>query len=159
MRFRAADLLAMRQALKVAPLAATSGDVPVGALVLDAKGEVLAQGCNTRERDADPVGHAEINALRAAARWSGTWNLSGCTLVVTLEPCLACAGAALLARMSRIVFGAWDEKFGACGSVWDVTRDAGSPVHPEVVAGVLETECAQILTAFFKQQRLSKGSP
>jgi tRNA(adenine34) deaminase len=143
----------MRAALAEAGLAAVSGDVPIGAVVMDATGRVVGTGHNVRERDGDPTGHAEVVALRAAAAAVGEWRLSGCTLVVTLEPCTMCAGAAVLARVDRIVFGAYDEKAGAVGSLWDVVRDRRLNHRPEVVTGVLADESAALLEEFFRQQR------
>jgi len=144
---------AMRQALECAAGAAASGDVPIGAVVLDAGGTVIGTGVNVRERDADPTGHAEVVALRAAAQQRGEWRLEGCTLVVTLEPCTMCAGAAVLSRVERVVFGAYDEKAGAVGSLWDVVRDRRLNHRPEVVGGVLAEESAALLDAFFREQR------
>ena len=129
------------------------GDVPVGAAVLSATGELLGVGRNVRELAHDPTGHAEIMALRDAAGRTGSWRLDGTTLVVTLEPCLMCAGALIQARVQRVVFGAWDDKAGACGSVWDVVRDRASLHRLEVVAGVREAECAALLTEFFAERR------
>ncbi|MFL6106750.1 MAG: nucleoside deaminase [Marmoricola sp.] len=143
----------MRQALECAAAAAASGDVPIGAVVLDPAGDVIGTGVNVRERDADPTGHAEVVALRAAARHRGEWRLEGCTLVVTLEPCTMCAGAAVLARVERVVFGAYDEKAGAAGSLWDVVRDRRLNHRPEVVGGVLAAESTALLEAFFAQHR------
>ncbi|MFL6107871.1 MAG: nucleoside deaminase, partial [Marmoricola sp.] len=116
-------------------------------------GDVIGTGVNVRERDADPTGHAEVVALRAAARHRGEWRLEGCTLVVTLEPCTMCAGAAVLARVERVVFGAYDEKAGAAGSLWDVVRDRRLNHRPEVVGGVLAAESTALLEAFFAQHR------
>jgi tRNA(adenine34) deaminase len=130
-----------------------SGDVPIGAVVLAHDGTVIATGTNVRERDADPTGHAEVVALRAAAQHLGEWRLSGCTLVVTLEPCTMCAGAVVLSRVDRLVFGAYDEKAGAAGSLWDVVRDRRLNHRPEVVGGVLAEESAALLDAFFAEQR------
>jgi tRNA(adenine34) deaminase len=144
---------AMRQALDVAATARASGDVPIGAVVLDESGALIATGVNVRERDHDPTGHAEVVALRAAAEKRGAWRLSGCTLVVTLEPCTMCAGAVVLARVDRLVFGAYDEKAGAAGSLWDVVRDRRLNHRPEVVAGVLVEESTALLDAFFAAQR------
>ena len=144
----------MGLALEQARTAVGSGDVPVGAVVVDASGEVLGAGANRREADGDPTAHAEILALRAAARARGEWRLDGCTLVVTLEPCLMCAGALVLARVSRLVLGAWDPKAGATGSVWDVVRDRHVNHRIEVVGGVREAECAQVLLDFFTDHRL-----
>ena len=143
----------MRHALTLAATAADAGDVPVGALVVDPSGEVVGEGWNLREVDADPTAHAEVVALRAAAARLGTWRLEGCTLVATMEPCPMCAGAAMLARVERIVLGAWDPKLGACGSVWDVVRDRRSTHRAEVVGGVLEEECGEVVRAFFAPHR------
>jgi len=143
----------MRLALEQAVLTAASADVPVGAVVVDADGEVLGVGCNARELTGDPTAHAEVLALRAAALALGTWRLSGCTLVVTLEPCTMCAGALVLARVSRVVFGAADPKAGAVGSLWDVVRDRRLNHRPEVVGGVLADECGAVLSAFFEARR------
>lgn len=143
----------MRAALEEASAAARDGDVPVGALVVDDAGEVLGVGRNRREADRDPTAHAEVIALRAAAVRRGGWRLDGCTLVVTLEPCTMCAGAAVLSRVDRVVFGAWDEKAGAVGSLWDVVRDRRLNHRPEVIAGVLEDESGAMLRAFFASRR------
>jgi tRNA(adenine34) deaminase len=148
-----ADVAHMRDAIAEGALALRSADVPVGALVLDARGQVIARGHNTREADQDPTAHAEVLALRAAAAAVGSWRLTGCTLVVTLEPCTMCAGAAVLARVDRIVFGAFDAKAGAVGSLWDVVRDPRLNHRPEVVAGVLGDECAEQLRTFFAEHR------
>jgi tRNA(adenine34) deaminase len=153
MRAPSADEQAMRQALVVAGHALALGDVPIGALVLDRDGRVIGEGCNRREADHDPTAHAEVLALRAAAAHLGQWRLTGCTLVVTLEPCTMCAGAAVLARVERLVFGAFDPKAGAVGSLWDVVRDPRLNHRPEVVAGVLEQECAAALRDFFEPHR------
>jgi len=143
----------MRAALAEAEAALDSGDVPIGAVVVDAAGAVVATGRNVRERDADPTGHAEIVALRGAAAARGEWRLTGCTLVVTLEPCTMCAGAAVLARVDRVVFGAYDDKAGAVGSLWDVVRDRRLNHRPEVLAGVLAEESTALLGSFFAAQR------
>ncbi len=143
----------MGAALAAAQDALTSGDVPVGAVVLDSDGTVLGTGHNTRERDGDPTAHAELVALRAAAAARHTWRLDGCTLVVTLEPCTMCAGAIVLARVARLVFGAYDDKAGAVGSLWDVVRDRRLNHRPEVVAGVRADESAALLRAFFDGHR------
>ncbi|WP_255354513.1 tRNA adenosine(34) deaminase TadA [Angustibacter sp. Root456] len=148
-----ADERWMGLALEQARVAVGSGDVPVGAVVVDAAGEVIGTGINRREADGDPTAHAEVLALRAAARARGEWRLDGCTLVVTLEPCLMCAGALVLARVSRLVLGAWDPKAGATGSVWDVVRDRHVNHRVEVVGGVRERECAQVLLDFFAERR------
>lgn len=144
---------AMRLALDEARGALATGDVPIGAVVLDPSGEVVARGRNVREAEGDPTGHAEVVALRAAARALGEWRLTGCTLVVTLEPCTMCAGAAVLARVGRVVFGAYDDKAGAVGSLWDVVRDRRLNHRPEVVAGVLADESTTLLEDFFAGQR------
>ena len=143
----------MRRALSLAQRAADAGDVPVGAVVVDASGEVVGEGWNLREARQDPTAHAEVVALRAAAHRLGSWRLSGCTLVVTMEPCPMCAGATMLARVERIVLGAWDPKLGACGSVWDVVRDRRSTHRAEVVGGVLEEECGEMVRRFFATHR------
>ena len=143
----------MRQALALAALAAGEDDVPVGAVVLDADGSVIGTGRNTRERDGDPTGHAEIVAMREAATARGEWRLEGCTLVVTLEPCTMCAGALVAARVERLVFGAFDEKAGAVGSLWDVVRDRRLNHRPEVISGVLADESAELLRDFFLTHR------
>jgi len=144
----------MREALAEAVQAPRTGDVPIGAVVVDADGQVVGRGRNVREADADPVGHAEVVALRAAARAAGTWRLSGHTLVVTLEPCAMCAGAAVLARVDRIVFGAFDPKAGAVGSLWDIPRDQRLNHRPEVVAGLLADEARELLDNFFASHRV-----
>jgi tRNA(adenine34) deaminase len=137
-------------------VAAGSGpdDVPVGAVVVDAAGRELACATNAREATGDPTAHAEILALRAAAGVHGDgWRLTGCTLAVTLEPCTMCAGAAVLARVDRIVFGAWEPRTGAVGSLWDVVRDRRLTHRPEVVGGVREAECAELLLGWFRSGR------
>jgi len=146
--------VAMRAALDEARRAHESGDVPIGAVVLDRAGSVIGRGHNVRERDGDPTGHAELVALRRAAEATGEWRLTGCTLVVTLEPCTMCAGAAVLSRVDRLVFGAYDAKAGAVGSLWDVVRDRRLNHRPEVVGGVLADECSALLDDFFAHQRL-----
>jgi len=172
----------MRLALAEAARAETTADVPIGAVILDPAGQVIAEGRNTREAEGDPTGHAEIVAIREAARVlqrraagagagidSGTgtgigigtdigtagkdWRLTDCTLVVTLEPCTMCAGAIVLSRLTRVVFGAWDPKAGAAGSLWDVLRDPRLNHRPEVIGGVLEPECKAALDRFFDRQR------
>jgi len=149
----AADDLAMRRALVLAAEAAAASEIPVGAVVLDAAGCILAEGRNTREVTHDPTGHAEIEALRRAAASVGSWNLEGHTLVVTLEPCIMCAGAILQARIGRVVFGAWDDKAGAAGSMYDVLRDRRLPYRAEVVGGVEADAATALLRAFFEQRR------
>lgn len=143
----------MRLALTEARLADGSADVPVGAVVVSASGEVLGRGHNVREAIGDPTGHAEIEALRSAARAVGSWRLDGASLVVTLEPCTMCAGALVLARIGRLVYGAEDPKAGAVGSLWDVVRDRRLNHRPEVVRGVLADECAEVLRSFFRTHR------
>ncbi|MDT3329971.1 MULTISPECIES: tRNA adenosine(34) deaminase TadA [Microbacterium] len=142
----------MTRALELAASAPAHGDVPVGAVVTRA-GEVIGEGRNLRERDGDPLAHAEIVALRAAASALGSWNLEDCTLVVTLEPCVMCAGAILQTRVGRVVFGAWDEKAGAAGSVHDLLRDRRMPHRAEVLGGVRAEEGATLLRAFFDEKR------
>jgi len=149
----AADRSAMRRALELAADAATAEEIPVGAVVLDADGRIVGEGRNNREATHDPTGHAEVDALRAAAASIGSWNLDGHTLVVTLEPCVMCAGAALQARISRVVFGAWDDKAGAAGSMYDVLRDRRLPYRAEVVGGVAADEATALLRDFFEQRR------
>ncbi|MFT4214684.1 MAG: nucleoside deaminase [Microbacterium sp.] len=143
----------MGRALVLAAEAAAAGEIPVGAVVTDAAGAALGEGRNLREATADPTAHAEIVALRRAAESRGSWNLEGCTLTVTLEPCLMCAGAILQARVGRVVFGAWDEKAGAAGSVYDVLRDRRLPVRAEVIGGVCEVEAVALLAEFFRARR------
>ncbi|MFJ8847965.1 tRNA adenosine(34) deaminase TadA [Streptomyces cyaneofuscatus] len=140
----------MRRALAEAERAASAGDVPVGAVVLGPDGTELAAAHNEREATGDPTAHAEILALRRAAEAVGEWRLTGCTLVVTLEPCTMCAGALVQSRVTRVVYGARDDKAGAAGSLWDVIRDRRLNHRPEVIAGVLEDDCATQLTAFFR---------
>jgi tRNA(adenine34) deaminase len=142
----------MRLALAEAAHAAAAGDVPVGAVVLAQDGTPIAAGHNEREATGDPTAHAEILAVRRAAASLGEWRLSGCTLVVTLEPCTMCAGAIVQSRVDRVVFGALDEKAGAAGSLWDVVRDRRLNHRPEVVAGVLADTCAEQLTSFFRDR-------
>lgn len=140
----------MRVALDVATHSLATADVPIGAVVVDPDGRIIGQGWNRRELDDDPTAHAEILALRAAARAHGDgWRLTGCSLVVTLEPCTMCAGAAVLSRVDRVVFGANDDKAGAVGGIWDVVRDPRLPHRPEVVTGVLAEECSAMLRDFF----------
>ncbi|ARP71327.1 tRNA-specific adenosine deaminase [Streptomyces pluripotens] len=144
---------AMRLALGEAALAGRGGDVPVGAVVLSPDGTtVLATGHNEREATGDPTAHAEVLALRRAAARLGEWRLAGCTLVVTLEPCTMCAGAIVQSRVDRVVYGARDEKAGAAGSLWDLVRDRRLNHRPEVIEGVLATDCAQLLTEFFRER-------
>lgn len=143
----------MGLALAQADLAASHGDVPVGAVLLSPTGEVLGTGHNDRERSFDPTGHAEVLALRTAAAALGSWRLEGCTLVVTLEPCTMCAGALVHARVARLVYGADDPKAGAVGSLWDVVRDRRLNHRPEVIRGVRAQECGDLLRAFFEGKR------
>ena len=147
------DDAAMDRALAIAAAAAAAGEIPVGAVVLDAEGWILSEGRNNREETSDPTGHAEIVALRAAAAARGSSNLEGCTLVVTMEPCVMCAGAILQSRVGRVVFGAWDDKAGAAGSLYDVLRDRRLPYRAEVVGGVRADEAAALLRAFFTARR------
>ena len=147
----------MRLALAEATAALATGDVPIGAVVLSPAGEVIGRGRNVREATADPTGHAEVVALREAAAAVGEWRLDGCTLVVTLEPCTMCAGAIVLARVARLVFGAFDPKAGAVGSLWDVVRDRRLNHRPEVIAGVLASEQTALLDTFFASHRSTPG--
>jgi tRNA(adenine34) deaminase len=144
---------AMRAALAEAESAAVTGDVPVGAVVLDEAGVIVARGRNRREADGDPTAHAEIVAIREAARTVGGWRLDGLTLVVTLEPCTMCAGAITAARLGRLVYGAADARAGAVGSLWDVVRDQRLVPVPEVIGGVLADECQQVIVMFFANRR------
>ena len=145
---------AMRAAIEHAKIASVaSKDVPVGAVILNAKGELISTGNNQRELLNDPTAHAEIVAIRHAAKALGNWRLDGCIIVVTLEPCAMCAGAIAQSRISKVVFGAWDEKAGASGSVWDLLRDPRALHKVEVTSGVLEEECSVMLKEFFSEQR------
>ncbi|MCT1551367.1 nucleoside deaminase [Brevibacterium casei] len=143
----------MDLALAEAARATAHDDVPVGAVVVDEDGRVIGSGHNRREVDEDPLGHAELIALRAAAEATGRWRLDGCTLVVTLEPCVMCAGALVGSRIARLVYGAFDEKAGAVGSIWDIPRDRAALHHPEVYAGVRAEESAALLREFFTARR------
>lgn len=143
----------MRAALEQAALALETADVPIGAVVLDAEGSIIGRGRNAREALGDPTAHAEILALRSAASARGEWRLEGCTLVVTLEPCAMCAGAVVLSRVARLVYGAVDPKAGAVGSLWDLVRDRRLNHRPEVVSGVLADECGELVRAFFAGHR------
>ena len=143
----------MQQAISLAKEAATKGDVPVGALVVDDAGTIFGQGANLREQDNDPTAHAEIVAIRDAAKKLGNYRLDELTMVVTLEPCGMCAGAIAQSRIKRLVFGSFDEKYGAVGSVWDLLRDSRAIYKPEVISGVLEVECGQLLSEFFTTKR------
>ncbi|MEO7193835.1 MAG: nucleoside deaminase [Pseudonocardiaceae bacterium] len=160
-----ADLALVRRAIEVAGGALSSGDVPIGAVLVDADGVELAAACNAREATGDPTAHAELLVLRAGAarlrdsrfrdggRDAG-WRLTGCTLAVTVEPCTMCAGALVAARVDRLVFGAWEPKTGAVGSLWDVVRDRRLPHRPQVLGGVLAPECAALLTGFMRLRRV-----
>lgn len=142
----------MRLAIDVASSATRTGDVPVGAIVINSDGVIIGKGFNEREANNDPTAHAEIVAIRSASSRLQNSRLDGCTLIVTLEPCAMCAGAIAQSRISKVIFGAWDEKAGAVGSIWDVLRDPRSIFKVEVSAGVLEKECAELLTDFFKDK-------
>jgi len=143
----------MQQAITLAKEAAIKGDVPVGALVVDESGKIIGQGANLREQENDPTAHAEIVAIRNTAIKIGNYRLDELTMVVTLEPCGMCAGAIAQSRIKRLVFGSFDEKYGAVGSVWDLLRDSRAIYKPEVLSGVLENECAQLLSDFFTTKR------
>jgi len=143
----------MRAALAEAQAATTTGDVPVGAVILDAAGAIIARGRNRREADNDPTAHAELEAIRAAAQALGEWRLDGLTLVVTLEPCTMCAGALTSARLTRLVYGAADPRAGAVGSLWDVVRDQRLAPAPEVISGILAADCLELLRRFFTDHR------
>ncbi len=143
----------MQAALSLAKVAGDSGDVPVGAIVVNEAGEILGTGQNLREKNNDPSAHAEIVAMRQAAEKIGSWRLDDLTIFVTLEPCAMCAGAISQSRFKRLVFGTWDEKAGAVGSVWDLIRDGRSLNKVEVVSGVMEQECGDVLKSFFSSKR------
>ena len=145
--------LIMQAALSLAKVAGDNGDVPVGAIVVNEAGEILGAGQNLREKNNDPSAHAEIVAMRQAAEKIGSWRLDDLTMVVTLEPCAMCAGAISQSRFKRLVFGTWDEKAGAVGSVWDLVRDGRSLNKVEVVSGVMEQECGDVLKSFFSSKR------
>jgi len=145
--------LIMQAALSLAKVAADKGDVPVGAIVVNEGGEILGTGQNLREQSNDPTAHAEVIAIRQAAEKIGSWRLDDLTLVVTLEPCAMCAGAILQSRIKRLVFGAWDEKAGAVGSVMDVIRDPRALTKIEVISGIMEKECSEVLSDFFNAKR------
>jgi len=145
--------LIMQAALSLAKVAADKGDVPVGAIVVNEAGEILGTGQNLREQSNDPTAHAEVIAIRQAAEKIGSWRLDDLTLVVTLEPCAMCAGAILQSRIKRLVFGAWDEKAGAVGSVMDVIRDPRALSKVEVISGIMEKECSEVLSEFFNTKR------
>jgi tRNA(adenine34) deaminase len=156
MQVRPEDVEAVRRALDEARLAGAAGEVPIGAVVLDASGAVIGVGRNEREATYDPTAHAEVVALRAAGAALQSWRLDGCTLAVTLEPCPMCAGAAWLGRVERVVFGAWNPEYGAAGSLWDVLRDGRLNHRPEVVSGVMADECAAVLAEFFADRRTTE---
>lgn len=143
----------MDQAIEIARQAIATGDVPVGAIVVNKDGQIIGQGSNEREANNDPTAHAEIVAIRSAASCIQNSRLDGCTLIVTLEPCAMCAGAIAQSRISNLIFGAWDEKAGAVGSVWDVIRDPRALYKINVTTGIRENECAKLLTDFFEGQR------
>jgi tRNA(adenine34) deaminase len=143
----------MQAALSLAKVAADKGDVPVGAIVVNEAGEILGTGQNLREQNNDPTAHAEIVALRNASEKFGSWRLDDLTIVVTLEPCAMCAGAILQSRVKRLVFAAWDEKAGAVGSVMDVIRDPRALSKVEVITGIMEKECSEVLKDFFNSKR------
>ena len=145
--------LIMQAALLLAKVAADKGDVPVGAIVVNEAGEILGTGQNLREQSNDPTAHAEVIAIRQAAEKIGSWRLDDLTIVVTLEPCAMCAGAIAQSRIKRLVFGAWDDKAGAVGSVMDVIRDPRALTKVEVIAGIMEKECSQVLSDFFNTKR------
>jgi len=148
------DIEMMQRAIKLAGEAAERGEIPVGAVIYDAE-EIVAEGCNRREEDSDPTGHAEIVALRAAGLDRSSWRLTDCSMAVTLEPCPMCAGALVNARLGRLVFGAWDEKAGACASLYVITEDERLNHCVETIGGVLEAECASLLSTFFQARRNS----
>ena len=143
----------MQAALSLAKVAADNGDVPVGAIVVNEAGEIVGTGQNLREQSNDPTAHAEVIAIRQAAEKIGSWRLDDLTIVVTLEPCAMCAGAIAQSRIKRLVFGAWDEKAGAVGSVMDVIRDPRALTKVEVVAGIMKKECSEVLRDFFNSKR------
>ena len=143
----------MQQAISLAKAAADNGDVPVGALVVNEQGEILGTGHNLREENNDPTAHAEIVAMRMAATKISNWRMDDLTMVVTLEPCAMCAGAISQSRFKKLVFGAWDQKAGAVGSIWDVIRDPRNLNKVEVITGVLEKDCALVLSNFFEGMR------
>jgi tRNA(adenine34) deaminase len=149
--------LALAEATAAGPETGRAEDIPVGAVILDEAGTVIARARNRREIDRDPTAHAEIVAIRQAARALGSWRLTGLTLVVTLEPCTMCAGAVTAARLARVVYGAEDPKAGAAGSLWDVLRDTRLNHHPEVIGGILADECGDLLRDFFAARRPDAG--
>ena len=157
MAFLAADVEVMRRAIDEAEAGGASGDIPIGAILLDPCGAVIASAHNERERSGDPTAHAEILAIRAAAAQLGNWRLEDCTLVVTLEPCPMCAGAIVMSRIGRLVFGAWNDEYGAAGSAWDLVRDRRLNHQVEVIGGVLEAECGTLVRDFMETRRASHG--
>ncbi|CAB5001710.1 unannotated protein [freshwater metagenome] len=150
------DLDMMQVALACASEAGAAGDIPIGAVVVDASGSIIAKGHNSREVLNDPTAHAEIVALRAAAQKLGSWRLTGCTLVVTLEPCPMCAGAVVMSRVARLVFGAWNPEYGAAGSNWDLVRDRRLNHRPEVLGGVMAEECGTLVRGFLSPHRMQQ---
>lgn len=155
MQFLAADVAVMRLAIDEADVAGRQGDIPIGAVLLDPSGVVIAAAHNERELSGDPTAHAEILAIRAAATHLGNWRLEHCSLVVTLEPCPMCAGAIVMSRIGRLVFGAWNEDYGAAGSAWDLVRDRRLNHQVEVIGGVLEAECGTLVREFMAARRAS----
>ena len=147
------DAAAMRLALDEAALAAAAGEIPIGAVVLSGDGSVLARAHNEREGSSDPTAHAEVLALRRAAHQLGDWRLDGCTLLVTLEPCPMCAGAVVMSRIARLVFGAWNDEYGAAGSRWDIVRDRRLTSRTEVIGGLMADECGAMVREFMESQR------
>jgi len=147
------DVAAMRLAVDEASLAAGEGEIPIGAVVLAADGEVIARAHNEREGSNDPTAHAEVLALRRAAQNLGDWRLDGCTLLVTLEPCPMCAGAVVMSRISRLVFGAWNDEYGSAGSRWDIVRDRRLTSRTEVIGGLMADECGAMVREFLESQR------
>lgn len=143
----------MRMAIDQAQLASQAGDIPIGAIVVGASGQVVATGFNSREVNCDPTAHAEILALRAAGRSLHSWRLTDCTIYVTLEPCPMCAGAITMSRVSRLIFGAWNDEYGAAGSRWDLVRDQRLNHQVEVIPGIMEQECAALVRDFLTQKR------
>ena len=146
------DFLYMEYCLELAKKAASNGDVPVGAIVIDSDGEIIGEGYNCRERNASSLAHAELIAIEEASKTLGSWRLSGCTLYVTLEPCAMCAGAAVNSRIERVVFGAYDKRFGACGSCFNLFEQ-GLNHTPQIIGELMQEECSKILTEFFKRLR------
>lgn len=143
----------MRMAIERAREAGAAGDIPIGAVVVDSRGEVIASGFNSREVDSDPTAHAEILALRSAGKLLNSWRLTDCTIYVTLEPCPMCAGAITMSRISRLVFGAWNDEYGASGSRWDLVRDQRLNHQVEVIPAIMESECASLVQEFLAEKR------